>query len=127
MFRGSARSRGRGGFSRGGGNRGSAAQPKGLFADGAWHCNCTPRLPAERFKVKKDGKNHGRWFYVCQQGEGKRCNFFLWEDDAKPREEAAVLNAQRSEPVAQEGWSAGRVKLESGEEKGKGLFAGRGG
>ncbi|KAI9819542.1 MAG: hypothetical protein M1827_006992 [Pycnora praestabilis] len=28
----------------------------------------------------------------------KRCNFFLWDDEAKPREEAAVLNNSRSEP-----------------------------
>ena len=73
-------------------------KPKGLFAEGIWHCNCTPRLPAEHFKVKKEGKNQGRWFYTCQNAEPERCDFFLWDEDAKPREEAAVLNNSRNEP-----------------------------
>lgn len=34
---------------------------KGLFSDGVWHCNCAPRLPAQRFQTKNGGKNHGRW------------------------------------------------------------------
>ena len=72
---------------------------KGLFADNIWHCDCAPRLPAEHFKVKKEGKNHGRWFYTCQQPQdsGKRCDFFLWDEDAKPRMEAAVLSNRRTE------------------------------
>ncbi|GAB7342597.1 hypothetical protein MBLNU457_g0770t1 [Dothideomycetes sp. NU457] len=73
-------------------------QEKGLFADGIWHCNCKPRLPAEHFRVKKEGKNHGRWFYTCQNAEPDRCGFFLWDEDAKTREETAVLNNSRSEP-----------------------------
>jgi len=73
-------------------------QEKGLFADGTWHCNCSPRLPAEHFRVKKEGKNHGRWFYTCQNAEPDRCGFFLWDEDAKTREETAVLNNSRSEP-----------------------------
>lgn len=40
----------------------------------------------------------GRWFYTCQNGEGRRCGFFLWDDDAKPREEAAILSNSRNEP-----------------------------
>lgn len=33
----------------------------GLFADGIWHCDCdcNPRLPAERFQVKKESANKG--------------------------------------------------------------------
>ncbi|KAI6855338.1 hypothetical protein KC343_g3635 [Hortaea werneckii] len=117
MFRGRGRGRGRGTTSsRGGRGRGiSAVRPKGLFADGIWHCNCTPRLPAEHFKVKKEGKNQGRWFYTCQQQQEKRCDFFLWDEDAKPREEAAVLSGKRTEPrgvnaggQTQDGWNAGR-------------------
>lgn len=100
-------SRGRYKSSRGGrdGGRGGMAktQLKGLFADGIWHCNCTPKLPAEHFKVKKEGKNQGRWFYTCQNAEPKRCDFFLWDEDAKPREEAAVLNNSRNEPTATPG------------------------
>lgn len=81
----------------------TVSKPKGLFADGIWHCNCTPRLPAEHFKVKKEGKNQGRWFYTCQNAEPKRCDFFLWDEEAKPREEAAVLNNSRNEPRATPG------------------------
>jgi hypothetical protein len=35
--------------------------------------------------------------YTCQKPQHKRCGFFLWSDDAKVREEAAVLNNSRSE------------------------------
>jgi hypothetical protein len=74
---------------------------RGLFADGVWHCDCTPRLPAEHFPVKKKGPNKGRWFYTCQLKErNKRCGFFLWDAEAKPREAAAVLGNSRSEPGA---------------------------
>lgn len=115
----SSRGRGRGGGSRGG-SRSTA--PRGVFADGIWHCDCTPRLPAEHFKVKKEGKNQGRWFYTCQNREPQRCGFFLWDEDAKLREEGAVLNNSRSEPksrqvpAAQDGWDAGRSR--------GGMFAG---
>ncbi len=36
--------------------------------------------------------------YTCQKPQHKRCTFFLWTDDAKIREEAAVLSNSRSEP-----------------------------
>lgn len=36
--------------------------------------------------------------YTCQKGQLTRCDFFLWDDEAKPREVAAVLNNSRSEP-----------------------------
>lgn len=123
MNRGGYRSRGRGGGSRG--NARTRTQPRGLFADGIWHCDCDPRLPAEHFRVKKEGKNQGRWFYTCQKQD--RCGFFLWDEDAKPREEAAVLNNSRTEPVpAQEGWDAGRSRkpVQEQQPQGKGLFAG---
>lgn len=38
--------------------------------------------------------------YTCQKPQPKRCNFFLWDDEAKVREESAVLNNSRSEPAA---------------------------
>lgn len=72
---------------------------KGLFSDGIWQCNCDPRLPAQHFQTKNGGKNHGRWFYTCQKPQPKRCDFFLWDDEAKLREAAAVLNNTRTEPV----------------------------
>jgi hypothetical protein len=108
-------SRGRG---YGGGGRGAprSTEPKGVFADGIWHCDCKPRLPAEHFKVKKESKNKGRWFYICRNQAEKSCGFFLWDEDAKLREESAVLNNSRSEPQhrqvsnAQDGWAAGRTR-----------------
>ncbi|KAF1999357.1 hypothetical protein P154DRAFT_535606 [Amniculicola lignicola CBS 123094] len=72
--------------------------PKGLFIDGVWHCECTPRLPSVHLQTKKEGANKGRWFYTCQMPQEERCKFFLWEDEAKPREAAAVLNNSRTEP-----------------------------
>lgn len=123
-----------------GGSSTSRTTLKGLFADGIWQCDCTPRLPAEHFKVKKEGKNQGRWFYTCQNAEPKRCGFFLWDEDAKPREEAAVLSNSRTEPMGrqsvggevQEGWDAGRAARAArtdamgarGAIRGRGLFAG---
>ncbi|MCJ1469629.1 hypothetical protein MMC07_008264 [Pseudocyphellaria aurata] len=68
---------------------------KGLFSDGVWKCNCEPRLPAPRFQTKKEGPNHGRWFYKCPK---QRCNFFLWDDDARPREMAAASSNSNTEP-----------------------------
>lgn len=41
----------------------------------------------------------GRWFYTCQNGEGRKCGMFLWDDDARPREAAALLNNSRTEPT----------------------------
>lgn len=130
MFRGGRGSRGgyRGGGGSGRRGRGygqQATQQRGLFADGIWHCDCEPRLPAEHFRVKKEGKNQGRWFYTCQQHEQQRCGFFLWDEDAKPREEAAVLSNSRTEPQGesvQTGWHAGREPTEP--VTGKGLFGG---
>ncbi|CZT00467.1 uncharacterized protein RAG0_08505 [Rhynchosporium agropyri] len=71
---------------------------KGYFADGVWHCNCSPRLPASNFQVKKDGPNTGRWFYTCQQPKESSCGFFLWKEDAVGREMTAVMANSRSEP-----------------------------
>ena len=122
---------GRGGYRGGGSGRGGRSNgqtsrnaQRGLFADGIWHCDCKPRLPAEHFKVKKAGPNQGRWFRTCQQHEQQRCGFFLWDDDATPREEAAVLNNSRTEPRAegvQDGWNAERTAQE--QTPAKGLFA----
>ena len=91
---------------------------RGLFLNSVWHCDCDcdPRLPADKFQTKNGGKNHGRWcknlsgwrggmalivtclVYTCQKPKHKGCKFFLWADEAKIREEAAVLNNSRSEP-----------------------------
>ena len=57
-------------------------------------------MPADKFQTKNGGKNHGRWFYTCQSPQHKRCGFFLWADDAKVREEGAILSNSRSEPGA---------------------------
>ncbi|KAF2013092.1 hypothetical protein BU24DRAFT_424077 [Aaosphaeria arxii CBS 175.79] len=77
------------------------AKTKGQFENGAWQCNCIPRLPAVRFQSNK-GKpeNKGRWFYTCQKGpsDQTKCDFFLWQEDAQPRELAALRNNSRTEP-----------------------------
>lgn len=73
------------------------SKPRGSYENGQWLCECNPRVPAEHFQVKKEGKNKGRWFYTCQKHESERCGFFLWDDDAKPRMEAAVLNNSTTE------------------------------
>ncbi|KIW92372.1 uncharacterized protein Z519_07356 [Cladophialophora bantiana CBS 173.52] len=80
--------------------RNGCTSKRGAFLDGIWHCDCDPRLPADKFQVKKKCKNHGRWFYTCQKPRPERCDFFIWNDDAKIREEAAVLSNSRSEPIA---------------------------
>lgn len=93
---------------------------RGTFMNGLWYCECVRRLPAEHFQTKNGGQNHGRWctdshfpsmrilqlilvssVYTCQKSQPKRCKFFLWEDDAKAREEGAVLNNSRSETEPQ--------------------------
>ncbi|KAL9021263.1 MAG: hypothetical protein Q9185_001547 [Variospora sp. 1 TL-2023] len=95
MFKGRNRGPARG---RGGADAIQKVPLKGLLSDGIWNCDCVPRLPAQRFQTKNGGKNHGRWFYTCQEPQPKRCDFFLWDDAAKLREAAAVLSNSRSEP-----------------------------
>ncbi|GME40332.1 putative px domain-containing protein [Neofusicoccum parvum] len=100
-YRGGNRSsRGRGNFGRGGSSSSSSSRQRGRFEHGTWYCDCSnPALPAEHFKVRKEGPNKGRWFYTCQKKEDQRCGFFLWDDDAKPRMEAAVLAGRAAEPA----------------------------
>ncbi|KAF2210850.1 hypothetical protein CERZMDRAFT_99014 [Cercospora zeae-maydis SCOH1-5] len=112
---GSGRRRGGdGGSSSSSSRRGIGRSPglKGLF-DKLWYCDCTPRLPAEQFTVKKQGKNHGRRFYTCQQDQDKRCGFFMWSDEAQAREAQCVLSNSRDEGDSnvQEGWNAGRPRV----------------
>lgn len=59
--------------------------------------DCSPRLPAQRFQVKKDSPNRGKWFYTCQKTGDKKCGFFLWEEDAR---KAAEGNTFSSSSVA---------------------------
>ncbi|KAF2462994.1 uncharacterized protein BDR25DRAFT_246763 [Lindgomyces ingoldianus] len=81
---------------------GHSTAPRGLFENGTWRStgDCNPRNPAVHFQVKKAGANTGRWFYTCQKhkDDPTNCRFFLWDDDAKPREERALLNNSRTEP-----------------------------
>ncbi|KAL3427638.1 hypothetical protein PVAG01_01147 [Phlyctema vagabunda] len=69
---------------------------KGLFSDGIWRCNCSPRLPASYFRVKKDGPNKGRGFYTCAQPKQDACGFFLWEDHATMMGGQAVTSPSKS-------------------------------
>ncbi|KAI4863716.1 hypothetical protein F4820DRAFT_425980 [Hypoxylon rubiginosum] len=77
----------------------SRAALTGLFRNGVWHCNCSPRLPAVRLVVRKDTPNKGRSFYTCQKDREKanKCDFFLWAEDASEREIGSVLSNSRSE------------------------------
>ncbi|OAL55818.1 hypothetical protein IQ07DRAFT_583259 [Pyrenochaeta sp. DS3sAY3a] len=79
--------------------RGDSA--RGLFVEGVWQCDCSPRLPANHFEVKKAGPNKRKWFRTCQkpQTDKSRCSFFLWDTDAHDREAAALANNSRTEPV----------------------------
>ncbi|KAI9045619.1 uncharacterized protein KD926_008035 [Aspergillus affinis] len=72
---------------------------RGLFADGVWRCDCSGRPPAVKLQTKNHGMNHGKWFYKCQKPPSQQCRFFLWETDAKLREERAVLSNSRTEPT----------------------------
>jgi hypothetical protein len=47
--------------------------------------------------------------YTCQKPQHKRCKFFLWQEDAKPREESAVLANSRNEAVTPTKHSRGRT------------------
>ncbi|KAI8632371.1 hypothetical protein F5Y19DRAFT_472399 [Xylariaceae sp. FL1651] len=72
---------------------------KGLFRNGAWHCNCSPRLKAVQKTAKRKTKNQGRTFYCCpvDKNEGNRCDFFLWTEDAHERARNSLLSNNRSE------------------------------
>ncbi|KAK0618471.1 hypothetical protein B0T17DRAFT_619061 [Bombardia bombarda] len=52
--------------------------------------DCDPPRTASLLEVKKDGKNKGRFFYTCQLPRGAQCDFFLWEDAARARENGAL-------------------------------------
>ncbi|KAG8164574.1 hypothetical protein KVR01_004849 [Diaporthe batatas] len=85
--------------SRRGGSAKKAFTPRkrGLFEDGQWLCECTPRKPALCLTVKKDSPNKGKRFYTCQDNP-KKCDFFLWEEEAMKRErDALMLHNCRSE------------------------------
>ncbi|RYP45474.1 hypothetical protein DL769_011459 [Monosporascus sp. CRB-8-3] len=84
------------------------SRPDGLLRDGVWYCNCTPRLPAVQFTVRRETKNKGRSFYGCpkKRGEGNQCDLFLWAEDARSREVGAVLMTKSPETPG-----SGRKKL----------------
>ncbi|KAF2109488.1 hypothetical protein BDV96DRAFT_651920 [Lophiotrema nucula] len=77
---------------------------KGRLVRHKWMCECNPRQYAKHFETKKPGKNKGRWFYVCQkdQKDKNRCDFFLWDDDAKTREKICLRNNTDSEEETRE-------------------------
>ncbi|KAF2874848.1 hypothetical protein BDV95DRAFT_563767 [Massariosphaeria phaeospora] len=95
------------GFRGGRGGRGGAASTswakplKGHFANGEWLCDCNPQLPTNHFQVKKNNVNQHRWFRTCQKDQNDKtcCKFFLWDDDARPREARALASNSRTEPV----------------------------
>src|SRR5437764_142920 len=62
--------------------------------------NCEPRRRAIRLQTKNGGLNHNRWFYTCSLAKHKGCNFFLWEDQARPRSQAALIGGSRDESLS---------------------------
>ncbi|KAI9656925.1 MAG: hypothetical protein M1831_004473 [Alyxoria varia] len=93
----------------------SKTAPRGLFVHGIWQCDCDPRLPAQHFRVKKNGPNFNRWFWTCQRENSKKCGFFLWDEEAQPRMESAVLGNSTSEPAP----ASIQKHSENGNENGK--------
>lgn len=79
------------------GTAGLSSTHKVLTEANTFAGNCSPRLPASHFQVKKESVNKGRWFYTCQEPKEQSCGFFLWDDDAKAREMKTVLHNSRSE------------------------------
>ncbi|KAJ5626950.1 hypothetical protein N7528_004377 [Penicillium herquei] len=75
----------------------NAARLNGLLKENEWYCNCPTRERAVRFQVKKEGPNRGRWFYTCQKPQNQRCRFFLWQEDAEPREKEILIANSHSE------------------------------
>ncbi|KAI0482208.1 hypothetical protein GGR56DRAFT_684776 [Xylariaceae sp. FL0804] len=71
----------------------------GLFKEGVWRCNCQPRLPALLLTVKREGENRGRAFYRCKNSRDQKnqCDFFLWSEDARAREQDNLFSNSRSE------------------------------
>ncbi|KAL8785437.1 MAG: hypothetical protein Q9213_003367 [Squamulea squamosa] len=66
------------------------------MADGVCHprCRCKVERATDRIANDKPAE-----VYTCQQPQPKRCKFFLWDEEAKSREAAAVLSNSRSEPI----------------------------
>ncbi|RYO77804.1 hypothetical protein DL762_009042 [Monosporascus cannonballus] len=75
------------------------SRPDGQLRGGVWYCNCTPRLAAVQFTVRRETKNKGRSFYGCpkKRSEGNQCDLFLWTEDARSREVDAVLMTKSPE------------------------------
>ncbi|KAL8916324.1 MAG: hypothetical protein Q9208_008591 [Pyrenodesmia sp. 3 TL-2023] len=77
------------------------------MADGVRSFNRTPWIDPQLY-FWRNARNVARYVantksftvYTCQQAQPKRCDFFLWEDDAKHREAAAVLSNSRTEPLS---------------------------
>ncbi|KAF6808095.1 px domain-containing protein [Colletotrichum sojae] len=78
-------------YSRGGGSTTPSSQTRrldGLYLEGNWYCDCEPRAQAAYRRVSKKGPNNGKYFYTC---ETRKCNFFLWGEDAENRAEGVTL------------------------------------
>lgn len=59
----------------------------GVFAKGTWYCNCDPRDEATLRKVERSKENRGRLYWSCDRThtDPRRCDFFLWESEARVR------------------------------------------
>lgn len=59
------------------------------------------------FQVKKEGPNHGRWFFTCKNHE---CKYFKWDEEADAKIEVGVkrkkpdegFSASQPQPISEE-------------------------
>eukprot|EP00931_Biecheleriopsis_adriatica_P003818 TRINITY_DN105579_c0_g1_i1.p1 TRINITY_DN105579_c0_g1~~TRINITY_DN105579_c0_g1_i1.p1 ORF type:complete len:812 (-),score=181.86 TRINITY_DN105579_c0_g1_i1:125-2527(-) len=66
-------------------------------------CHCGQ--PARRLQVKKEGSNHGRFFFKCASNSNACRNFFEWADEP-PRQQAAAAPASRASRSSSSGGAA---------------------
>ncbi|KAL9056148.1 MAG: hypothetical protein Q9162_003109 [Coniocarpon cinnabarinum] len=107
-------------------NRKPKTSPPGTFKNKTWYCACRPPLPAEHFRVKKEGKNKGRWFWTCQRDSEERCGFFLWGEEAERQMKGLLMvEGQAGNDVGRAGGAGGAV-VSAGVDAPAGAGAGAG-
>ncbi|KAH7368983.1 hypothetical protein B0T11DRAFT_277966 [Plectosphaerella cucumerina] len=70
----------------------------GLISQGEVYCNCDPRLKAAHLTAGKDSRNPGRKFYGCIV---KKCNLFIWEDQAIARSGGTLASSSSNNAPAE--------------------------
>ncbi|KAK9476024.1 hypothetical protein V1514DRAFT_212184 [Lipomyces japonicus] len=73
---------------------------RGTYENGEWKCDCIPRRVAVLRTTLKEGANKGRKFYTCTNARDEQCKFFLWQDDAKMREQSYATSSPTKNPIS---------------------------